>query len=269
MNKILLVSLSVLIILLVCFVFFSYKFTPSYDENKLLNVSKIKNKDRHKDKNSSYAHFSQITSRTPSIFEYPLYYLSHPVEYTLTAGQFLYIPKNWWHWVVSFTEEDPSYCFSCNHWITEEINNSVPFVDNFINKDQSKSITNLFEKQVDLYYPVNLWCESGTKDTNINEFIMNKNDNKYKDCYMITLKAYDIIAANKESNKFFDEFKKNIPLPKIIKDIKINETNFWLNNGNIDTGLHYDDHDGVLCVISGKKVVTLFPPSDSKYLYSF
>ena len=34
-----------------------------------------------------------------------------------------------------------------------------------------------------------------------------------------------------------------------------------------DTGLHYDDNDGILCCLSGTKVI--FPPSDTKYLYKF
>jgi hypothetical protein len=36
-----------------------------------------------------------------------------------------------------------------------------------------------------------------------------------------------------------------------------------------DTGLHYDDEDGVLTVIEGCKDIILFPPSDTQYLYPY
>ena len=31
--------------------------------------------------------------------------------------------------------------------------------------------------------------------------------------------------------------------------------------------MHYDDNDGILCCLEGKKEIILYPPSDSKYLY--
>ena len=45
--------------------------------------------------------------------------------------------------------------------------------------------------------------------------------------------------------------------------------NIWISSNKHDTGLHYDDEDGVLTVISGEKDIILFPPSDSKYLYPY
>ena len=84
---------------------------------------------------------------------------------------------------------------------------------------------------------------------------------------MLTLNVYEFVKSNVNNNNFFDQFKKNIPLPESIKNLNIDRTNFWLNNGNIESGLHYDEHHGMLCVLSGRKIVTLFPPSDTKYLY--
>ena len=42
-----------------------------------------------------------------------------------------------------------------------------------------------------------------------------------------------------------------------------------MNNGNVDSGLHYDKSEGIMCVLNGRKIVTLFPTSDSKYLYPY
>lgn len=238
-----------------------------YDENTLLNVSQKQNQDRdNNNKYYSYGHYSMITSRTPNMFKYPLYYFSHPVEYTIKAGQCLYIPKNWWHWVVSFANKKQC-CIACNHWFDKSINNSLPYVDRFIdNKKMLRTVVGKFKKKIKRKkFKLKLWHESDVaKYASIDEFLTNKD--RYNDCYMITLKSY--LNQNKDdSTRFFENFKQKIPLPYPIQNVKIHETNFWLNHGNIDTGLHYDDHDGILCVLSGTKVVTLFPPSDSKFLY--
>ena len=274
MNKIIRNSCIVIILLIIFLIIIKlYKFCPSYNEHELFNISNIKNKNRHiEKKDGAYAHFSKITNRLPSIIDYPLYYLSNPTEYTIKQGEFLYIPKNWWHWVVSIVDKDTDeYCFSCNHWFNEEINNSKPYIGKFISNNQASNIIDKLEKEVSTNNSssnVNLWCDKNDrKTTSIKEFITNKQ--KYKDCYMITLNAYKLVSENKNNTNFFDKFKSTIPTPKVIKNKKIIETNFWLNNGNIDTGLHYDDYDGLLCVISGTKIVTLFHPSDTKYLYSY
>ena len=255
-------------IIVMTYIFWQYYyFIPSYDEKKIINVSTRKNKNRNvKKKDGLYAHFSQLVNRMPSVFEYPLYYLSHPKEYIIKPGEFVYIPKNWWHWVISFTGND-DYCFSCNHWFNEQLNNSTPYVGKFMENNDIREVINIFEQKVDKNkYNLKLWCDkSKDKITTLRDFISNKNN--YTDCYMITLKAYEMIKQNLSNNNFFDEFKHIIKVPTDIQNKNIIETNFWLNKGNIDTGLHYDDFDGMLCVLSGYKIVTLFPPSDTKYLY--
>lgn len=63
------------------------------------------------------------------------------------------------------------------------------------------------------------------------------------------------------------KLSKSLVPPKFIDKSNIYEFNYWLNNCNIDTGLHVDDKHGYLCVYKGYKIVTLYPPSDTKYLY--
>ena len=38
-------------------------------------------------------------------------------------------------------------------------------------------------------------------------------------------------------------------------------------SGNTTSPLHYDDYENLLCQIRGTKEITLFPPTDLKYLY--
>jgi len=273
-SEIFFIVVIIFILLIILIIINIYRFYPSYDEFKILNVSKNQNKNRHISKqNGAYAHFSQITNRMPNIFEYPLYYLSNPVEYKIKKGEYLYIPKKWWHWVISIVD-DPvdNYSFACNYWFDSPINNSIPYIGKFISPEENNNIVSTFDQEIKKNKSsLNLWCEkisnSTEKNSSIDNFVENKND--YSSCYMITLNAYGIIAANINNNDFFNKCKNYIPIPEVIKDKTIRETNFWLNNGNIDSGLHYDDYDGLLCVISGTKIVTLFPPSDTRYLYSY
>lgn len=37
--------------------------------------------------------------------------------------------------------------------------------------------------------------------------------------------------------------------------------------GNTTSPLHYDDYENLLCQLVGSKHLTLFPPSDIRYLY--
>ncbi len=271
MNKLIIILIFVIFLIIYLVHYKRKQLKPSYDEKNIFNLSVYENKNRHIDKNKhSVGHFSKITTKQPSIFKYPLFYFSNPKEYILNKGDYLYIPKNWWHWVVSFSDKD-NYSFSLNHWFAKTLNNNKPYIGKFIEENENKNILNLFENEIKKNnYKLKLWCdgyEQIEKETTLSNFIKNKND--YKHCYMLTLQAYDFVKDNVKNNNFFEEFKKNIPIPDIIKNEDIKNTNFWLNNGNIESGLHYDEHDGLLCVLSGKKIVTLFPPSDSKYLYPY
>ena len=70
---------------------------------------------------------------------------------------------------------------------------------------------------------------------------------------------------------------KWIELPDVLKTSNTNtnqekpviDINLWISSNYHDTGLHYDDNDGILYVLKGEKHITLFPPSDSKYLVPY
>ncbi len=272
MNK-LIIFIIIITIIVIYMIHNKYKhFKPTYNENDILNISKINNKNRHvplSDENNNYAKFSKITSRLPSFFKYPKYYSSHPKEYIVNKGEYLYIPKNWWHWIVSFRDDD-DYSFSCNFWFEKEINNSTPYISKYIDNNINDDILKKFQKEIDTNNTeLSLWCDNDTKDnkTTLKDFITNKE--KYKKCYLLTLPAYEVIKNNKNNTTFFEDFKKNIPTPDVIKDNNIEKLNFWVNNGNVDSGLHYDKSEGIMCVLNGRKIVTLFPPSDSQYLYPY
>lgn len=64
-------------------------------------------------------------------------------------------------------------------------------------------------------------------------------------------------------NEYFHKLTKNNPLPLFRGNI---EPRFWLGtDGKVNT--HYDDANNIACLISGKRVFTLFPPEQISNLY--
>lgn len=213
-------------------------------------IYKSNNDYRHKNSDSLYAHFSMIDRYNYFIF--PKLLLTHPVKYTLKEGQSLYIPKQWWHWVKTVKKT-----FAVNYWFDNKL-----IQNPFIFKHTIDYDINLLNDEV-----VNVWKsdENGVSFSQLfKEFYNSGIDNRY----VLTLSNYDIGDKNENVK---NKIAKNIIFPK---DSRIQQGvsysyNVWISSNKHDTGLHYDDEDGVLTVINGEKEIILFPPSDSKYLYPY
>ena len=207
------------------------------------------NFNRHKHSDVTYAHFSWIDK--VNYFLYPKLLLTSPQKYTLKAGDALVIPKNWWHWVKTY---DQSY--SINFWFDNKIFNEPKRTYYNHNID--------FEKLK--YIIVGVWNTSDdTKGyhTTLNTFFNLKNENEY----VVTLDDYVLSHYNFNLKKLI---KDQVQLPEIVSNYKgTYNYNLWITSKCADTGLHYDDKDGILCCLSGRKEVILYPPSDTKYLYKF
>ena len=87
----------------------------------LLIFYKSKNLQRHQDSQSLYAHFSKID--TYNYFLFPLLCMAHPISIKLKAGESIFIPKNWWHWIKTTKKT-----FAINYWFTNNDNNEQPFI---------------------------------------------------------------------------------------------------------------------------------------------
>ena len=213
-------------------------------------VYKSNNLYRHKNSNSLYAHFSMVDSYNYFIF--PKLLFAHPIKYKLKQGQSLYIPKQWWHWVKTVKKT-----FAVNYWFINNLKQKPFIFDHTIDYD-----VNLLNEEV-----VHVWKsdENNVSFTQpFKEFYNSGLDNRY----VLTLSNYDI--GDKNGN-IKNKIAKNIAFPidnRLQQDINYSY-NIWISSNKHDTGLQYDDEDGVLTVISGEKDIILFPPSDSKYLYPY
>lgn len=210
-----------------------------------------KNYIRHKDHMSTYAHFSKVESI--NYFIYPRLLLTHPTYITLKENEGLFIPKKWWHWV---RVEEPTAAI--NFW--------------YINNDNSRSFHKIkYEQVIDWdsvdAEEVSVWKSDGSdtiRTANMGEFRKSTGVAEYT----ITLDDFDIGAKNKSMKNILKSYVKP-PDEMGVREPNTYDFNLWVSNGAHDTGLHYDDEDGFLCVLYGKKTIILYPPEDSRYLYPF
>lgn len=237
--------LTIILLLIILLVY--YKANP-LSNNKFKHIYEI----------GHGGHFSAIT--TQNILLYPKYLLTHPTKYILNEGDGLYIPRNWWHWVFS----EPN-TFAVNYWSTGNYMKDLQ-VDQQVDQPQLKqNIIKPFDlkQNIKLIKNMELDVVDGGKEQNINldlNTLIRTNNN---DMLLTTA----IVYANNE--KFKHELDLLIEKPSLIMNNQTNGSNFWYSSGKTDTGLHYDEHNGLLCVLSGTKTIYIYPPSDASYLYPY
>lgn len=200
---------------------------------------------KHKDLDSKYAHFSEIDKI--DYFKYPKLLLASPKKYTLKKNEALIIPAKWWHWV-----KTPERSYSINFWIDKKIFDNPAKINHKNDIDFSVLNDEL----------VTIWNTENDKKIYTSYFydFLKKNE---KNEYVITLENYNEFKENKIIK---EKLKHQIKVPEIIRDINY-DYNVWITSNRTDTGLHYDDEDGILCCLDGKKEIILYPPSDSEFLY--
>jgi hypothetical protein len=183
----------------------------------------------------------------------------------LSEGEALFIPKKWWHWIVT-----PKKTVAINFWFENIIKTDEPAkITDFYTPEKKELIYNqIIEciKQENNYY---IWNSSKNFGKNgllySGESFLNENKNHR---YLLTLSGYDDYLNNKNiKNKITDL----IELPQILNKTRKSDVdvNLWVSSNYHDTGLHYDDNDGIIYVLKGEKYITLYPPDDSKYLLPY
>ena len=100
------------------------------------------NATRHKE-NSKYAHYSRINRKNYENYNIKK---TNPIRFTMNKGDCLFIPKGWWHWIVS-KPNTKAY----NIWFDENIEIKKPVI--LSEKINSTRLTpNLFGCNVIFYY---------------------------------------------------------------------------------------------------------------------
>lgn len=203
----------------------------------------------HSNCDSMYGHFSQIDDIN-NLTKYSNLKLTTPQIFILKKGEGLVIPKNWWHHV-----ESGEKMLGCNFWTSSNLSKNPTKINHKIIFDKSK-----LENE-----PILSWKSSpnpsSQKPIKFKDWFNSKNKNEY----IWSLDNYRDLKENINIDKIL---LPQIEIPRILQETTNNfEFHFMACNKSHTTNLHYDDQDGVLCVVEGQKKITLFPPEDTKNLY--
>jgi hypothetical protein len=218
------------------------------------------NKKKHLTDSYSFAHFSNINSGN-YFFNYDFLFRTSPNYIELNEGETLYIPPKMWHWI---TTENTG--FSVSFWFEKDPNKEIKHnnykLEPIINKIDGNKILQEFNNCIK-DKKQQIWNSSNNSGITLsgNDFLNSKEKNRA----FVTLDGYGF-----DNFEIKNHLHKKIGIPNSIKNvIKQNsyyDMNLWYIPRSHDTGLHYDDYDGFLHLIKGKKKIYLYPPSDSKYL---
>lgn len=242
-------------------------------QNKKVVISQTTNAGGHLGQKSKYAHFSQVTEHNKELF--PLFENAKPIRIIANPGECIFIPQKWWHWVKSHGDR----CLSVNFWFDPQDNAKWPenpeLIKNAISNwkaferwDNDYLIRKIDDPETGI--PEGLWLFlqdfAISKSVSLRQFV-EKYGTGDQYAYLITPVDYEP-RSEKRNGKILDILNEDFecPFPEKMTNAK---ANFWMNFGGIDTGLHFDDEPGILCVVEGTKEVLLYPPENSQFLYPY
>ena len=206
---------------------------------------------RHKKSDSLYAHFSDVDQFDTEL--YPNLKFTNPIYFKLEKGQSIYIPKGWWHWIKSTIKS-----FAVNYWFSND-NQLDPFIFDY---HFEFDINKLNDEEV------YIWNSSKYNEYSLVDSFEKFYNSGLDDRYVLTLSNYTDGEKNYKVKNVVKPYAK-FPVHNKIKYNESYDINVWISSGKHDTGLHYDDEDGVLTLLEGSKDLILFPPSDSENLYTY
>ena len=213
------------------------------------------NRNRHHTDEYEFAHFSPITESNKSFF--PTYGFTSPLHFVISEGEALVIPKNWWHWVQS----DPN-TVAVSYWNKSSLQVRPKILR--MPKSGQVNLKTIASNRLSSkdQHDVQVWDSS-------KNIITTKMENS-GGC-IITLPGYFENELDQKMNKqILYDILPHLEYPPLPGwDRHNTDANLWYAIGFHDTGLHYDDYDGVLHVLQGRKHIRLFPPSQSKHLLPY
>ncbi|KAK4281212.1 hypothetical protein QN277_012734 [Acacia crassicarpa] len=83
----------------------------------------------------------------------------------------------------------------------------------------------------------------------------------------IYLAQVAIMNSDHEDRVQLEALREDIEIPPILEAKEVSSINLWMNNAQARSSTHYDPHHNLLCIVSGRKQVLLWPPSACPLLY--
>ena len=209
--------------------------------------------------------YSRLSDEFPDKTLYPKFYEAKKHEIILEKGEMLHIPAGWFHWVFSEKTDEPLN-ISVNYWYKTNWDFGYLCSRNFFKFKYDKEIDYmkllndiktplLGAKSPQRYFPEqhirhhfpHISCME--KFITFDEFYKSSEDDVYISSYCDPrLVQYSPSWCN-------------------TANLIQGGGRWWINKGNVTTGLHYDTNDNWIHQLSGRKRILLFHPSDYDKLY--
>ena len=211
----------------------------------------------------------------PDETEFPLFKQATGLQFTLHAGDQLYFPIDWWHWVFS----DGSPTIALTIWTLNPHREfdrptvirggakswpayskwSLEYFAQLRDKDMEASLKGC--KSGSNFYPEDAIEGHVSTVDSLNEFVHVVDELQSNRSDLICFSA---TRLSKESLLLAD-----IELPAGISptDQGILNNQLWISHGQVQSGLHYDQWYNTITVLKGTKRFILFPPTQTEYLY--
>jgi len=215
--------------------------------------------------------YSYITTEFPDRKQFPKFYEAKRIEIILEPGDMLYLPAGWYHWVFSEDPDpDTGLNVAINYWYKGNWNMT------HFDRDRPIKTSHNIHKTIDYMNFLKtlndrkLYCSSSDNGCfTLPSVRWIHNDTvKCEDHFLTFNEFYEKRNSGKHWYLWGIEDARLRPYdPKIEPGYEVKNTNWWVNFGHVNTAMHYDGGDNLLCQVAGRKRVVLFPHSEWANLY--
>jgi Cupin-like domain len=211
--------------------------------------------------------YSRLYEEYPDTKLYPKYYEAKKYEVILEEGEMLHIPAGWFHWVFSEKTGKEGLNIAVNYWYKADWDFGHFCTHNFFKFKYNQNI-----EYMKLLFDTKHYL------------LLTKSPTRYFPEQRIRhhfphIPCTDLFMTFKEfyEDPSDDLYISSLNDPRLIHYSPpwCNNSNlsyggsgrWWINKGNVTTGLHYDSSDNWLYQLSGTKRIVLFSPNDHEKLY--
>ena len=200
------------------------------------------------------------------------------IELELERNDCLFIPRGWFHWIITeprtISVNYEIYKIESKHENTlyNNLKKNIPYTSKRTNIDIK------YDSIIDELIKNNFtgcMVSDGYGDHspvlkpyyNINKRFDYKKSIKNILCDKELKDNYVYIIHQRTSDDIYNKYNKFPDIEENSNNI-LYTSNLWFNfDKKIQMGIHYDDYDGILSVLDGKKKVLLAPPNEKCKLY--
>ena len=217
-------------------------------------------------------YYSYITEEFPDRKQFPNFYDAKRIEIILEPGDMLELPAGWYHLVLS-EEPDPetglnvavNFWYKTDNWDVTHFDRKYPIktthtIHTMI--DYFKFLKTMNDRK--------LLCSSSESGCFTLPRVRWIHDDTIKctDHYLTFNEFYEKRNSDEHWYMWSAPDTRLAPYkPLLYEGATLEKASWWVNFGNVHTTLHCDGYDNLLCQISGRKRIILFPHSEWSKLH--